>query len=125
MMIPPKDEDAAPSEIPPPGDEPGTDEEPGSGPPDAIASTRASRLWLRILPSLVILAIILVFVVQNHDDVRIRFITLSVTWPLSIALLASAALGAVLVLAIGSVRILQLRRQIHHRVPRRHGDRTA
>ncbi len=82
-----------------------------------IASTRTSRLWWRLVPSLVVLIVILVFVVQNHQDVRVSLFTLSVTWPLSIALLASAILGALLVLAIGSVRILQLRRQIRRRPP--------
>ncbi len=63
------------------------------------------------------LVVILVFIVQNHQDVRVSLFTLSVTWPLSIALLASAVLGALLVLAIGSLRIVQLRRQIHRRPP--------
>ncbi len=82
-----------------------------------IASTRTSLLWLGLLPSLVVLVVILVFIVQNHQDVRVSLFTLSVTWPLSIALLASAVLGALLVLAIGSLRIVQLRRQIHRRPP--------
>ncbi len=84
---------------------------------EVIASTRTSRLWWRLLPSLVVLVVILVFIVQNHQDVRVSLFTLSVTGPLSIALLAAAILGALLVLAIGSLRIVQLRRQIRRRRP--------
>ncbi len=80
--------------------------------PTAIQSTRTSRALVRVLPALVVLAVILVFVFQNHKDVKVSFFTLSGTLPLSVALLGSAALGALLMLALGSVRILQLRRQV-------------
>ncbi|MGC8510274.1 MAG: lipopolysaccharide assembly protein LapA domain-containing protein [Acidimicrobiales bacterium] len=95
----------------------GDGDEHATPPRAVIASTRTSRLWLRLLPSLVVLVVILVFIVQNHQDVRVSLFTLAVTWPLSIALLASAILGALLVLAIGSLRIVQLRRQIRRRPP--------
>ena len=79
---------------------------------EAIASTRASRAWIRVLPALVVLAIILVFVFQNRQNVKISFFAWSGSTPLAIGLLGAAALGALLVLALGSVRIIQLRRQV-------------
>ena len=82
-------------------------------PRESIPSTRASRAWVRVLPTLIILAIILVFVFQNSRHVRVSIFNASGTVPLSVALLGAAALGALLVLALGSVRILQLRRRVH------------
>ncbi len=105
------------ADTPDPQSEPAYDKRRATPRRTVIVSTRASRLWLRLLPSLVVLIVILVFIVQNHRDVRVQFFSFSVTWPLSITLLASAILGALLVLAIGSLRIVQLRRQIHRRPP--------
>jgi uncharacterized integral membrane protein len=89
--------------------------EPSSAPtiseesPRSIPSTRAARTWARILPALVLLALTAVFVVQNPRDAKVTFLTFSGQLPLAIALLASAALGALVVLTLGTIRILQLR----------------
>lgn len=83
--------------------------------PEPIPSTRASRAWIRVLPALIVLAILLVFIFQNGKDVKISFLGWSGTLPLSLALLASAALGMLVLLALGSVRMLQLRRQVRRK----------
>ncbi len=80
--------------------------------PAAIPSTRASRTWTRLLPVLVLFAAILLFVLQNLRSSKVRFMSLSGTLPLGVALLAAVALGALLVLTLGSVRILQLRQLV-------------
>jgi uncharacterized integral membrane protein len=77
-----------------------------------VPTTRASRAWMRIVPSLILLAIMLVFVFQNLRSTKVTFMTASGRFPLAVALLAAAALGALSVLAIGSVRIVQLRKVI-------------
>lgn len=84
-------------------------------PMDKIDSTRTSRAWSRILPALILLAIILVFVFQNLNTAKISFIMFSGTVPLALALIVAAALGGILVLTIGSIRIMQLRKIIHGR----------
>jgi uncharacterized integral membrane protein len=78
----------------------------------SIPSTRASRTWTRVLPALLLFAAILVFVLQNLRNSKVSFVSLSGTLPLGVALLAAVVLGALLVLALGSVRILQLRRLV-------------
>jgi uncharacterized integral membrane protein len=83
--------------------------------PEPIDSTRASRAWVRVLPALTVLAILLVFVFQNRKDVKISFFGWSGMLPLAVALLASAALGMLVLLALGSVRMLQLRRQVRRK----------
>ncbi len=85
-----------------------------------IAWTRVSRLWVRILPALVVLIVILVFVFQNNHPVTVKFFGASGTLALSVALLGAAVLGALLVLALGSVRIFQLRRRVRRLGRNRH-----
>ncbi|HET9058842.1 MAG TPA: lipopolysaccharide assembly protein LapA domain-containing protein [Acidimicrobiales bacterium] len=84
-----------------------------------LASTRASRAWLKVLPALAVLAVILVFVFQNAQNAKVSFVTASGKLPLGLALLGSAALGALFVLALGSIRMVQLRRAV--RRARRYG----
>jgi uncharacterized integral membrane protein len=89
------------------------------GEPDSssepILSTRTSRAWIRLLPVLVVLVIILVFVFQNSKDVKVSLFTFSGTLPLSVALLGAVILGALMALALGSLRIFQLRKQVHRK----------
>lgn len=87
-------------------------ETPQEGSYDVIASSRISRLWIRILPAIAVLVLIVVFVFQNTKDVRVRLFTFGRSMPLSVALIGAAVLGALLVLALGSARIFQLRREV-------------
>jgi uncharacterized integral membrane protein len=80
-----------------------------------ISSTRTSRAWIRILPGLVVLVVILVFVFQNPKDTKVSLFSFSGTLPLSVALLGAVILGALMAFALGSVRIFQLRRQVHRK----------
>lgn len=67
---------------------------------------------MKIVPVLVLLAVILLFVFQNLRSTKVSFATASGRLPLAVALLAAAALGGLLVFALGSVRIIQLRKVI-------------
>jgi uncharacterized integral membrane protein len=91
---------------------------------EAISSTRSSRAWIRLLPLLIVLVVILVFVFQNPKDVKVSIFSFSGTLPLSVALLGAVILGALMTLALGSVRIIQLRKQVHRksRTRRRHSS---
>ena len=116
------DEEGAPLVNPEPGDAPvqsGTESDATS---EVIASTKTSRAWIRLLPVLVVLVVILVFVFQNPKDVKVSLFTISGTLPLSVALLGAVILGALMVLALGSVRIFQLRKQVHRKRERREKD---
>jgi uncharacterized integral membrane protein len=72
-------------------------------------------LWTAVAVGLVVLAAILIFIAQNSARVRVHFLTADGELPLGVALLFAALLGAILVLAIGSVRMLQLRRVARRR----------
>ena len=92
---------------------------------EVIVSTRTSRAWIRLLPVLVVLVVILVFVFQNPEDVKVSFFTFSGTLPLSVAILGAVILGALMALALGSVRIFQLRRQIRRKSRRARGEQPS
>jgi uncharacterized integral membrane protein len=93
-----------------------------------IPATRAGRAWIRVFPALVLMAVTLTFVLQNLETAKVRFVTFSGRLPLGVALLVAAGLGAVVMLTLGSVRIVQLRRLVHrsNRVARgnAHDDRS-
>jgi putative membrane protein len=63
--------------------------------------------------------LILVFILQNLQSVDVYFLVFHWHLPLAVALLFAMVLGAVVVLAFGAERILQLRVAIR---ARRHGE---
>ena len=78
-----------------------------------VQRTRTGRLWLMLVPTLVFLILLIVFIAENGQDVEVKFFGATGTISLAVALLASAVAGAVIVLLIGTVRILQLRLATH------------
>jgi lipopolysaccharide assembly protein A len=74
-----------------------------------IEPTRTSLVWTMVGIGVVLLVAILVFILQNSQRVRMRFLMVDGTLPLGVALLFAALLGALLVLVAGAARVLQLR----------------
>jgi len=74
-----------------------------------IEPTRTSMVWTMVGIGVVLLVAILVFILQNGQRVRVRFLMVNGTLPLGAALLFAALLGALLVLVAGAARVLQLR----------------
>lgn len=73
---------------------------------------RGSRLtgtWTAFVIGIVALVVILVFILQNLQSVDLSFLSFHGRLPLAVALLFAVILGAVIVLAFGGARILQLR----------------
>jgi lipopolysaccharide assembly protein A len=74
-----------------------------------IEPTRTSIVWTMVGIGVVLLVVILVFILQNGQRVRVRFLMVDGTLQLGVALLFAALLGALLVLVAGAARVLQLR----------------
>jgi putative membrane protein len=74
-----------------------------------IEPTRTSMVWTMVGVGVVLLVAILVFILQNGQRSRVRFLMVNGTLPLGVALLFAALLGALLVLVAGAARVLQLR----------------
>ncbi|MGH7762701.1 MAG: LapA family protein [Candidatus Dormibacteraceae bacterium] len=88
---------------------------PSTGAPDVDEplpgerQTRLSGAWTAIVIGLVALVVILVFILQNQATVEVTFLVFKGHLPLAVALLFSLILGAVIVVAFGAARLLQLR----------------
>jgi uncharacterized integral membrane protein len=120
----PDDQDAPPRVISE-DERPSNESELAPATEEPIRSTRTSRAWIRLLPALVVLVVILVFVFQNPKDVKVSLFTFSGTFPLSVALLGAVILGALMALALGSLRIVQLRRQVRRKGSAIRGTRPS
>lgn len=74
-----------------------------------IQPTRTSMVWTMVGIGMFLLVAILVFILQNPQRARMRFLMVEGTLPLGVALMFAALLGALLVLVAGTARVLQLR----------------
>jgi uncharacterized integral membrane protein len=71
--------------------------------------TRLSGAWTALIVGIVALVVILIFILQNLQSAEVYFLVFHGHLPLAVALLFAMVLGAVVVLAFGGGRILQLR----------------
>ncbi|WP_346425614.1 LapA family protein [Pseudarthrobacter sulfonivorans] len=107
--------------------EPAPSPDPGQGasgiPPEnagtrsRIAVTRAGMAWAATVAALILLILLIIFIVQNQDDMTVRFIGLEGTIASGVALFIAAVGGGVLVAVAGAARILQLRSRTRHQLP--------
>ncbi|HLI16059.1 MAG TPA: lipopolysaccharide assembly protein LapA domain-containing protein [Acidimicrobiales bacterium] len=88
-----------------------------SSAPEPPARTRTSALWVAIVATLVILAVLIVFILENGQHVKVSFFGAHGHLPLGVALLAAAVVGGLFVVLVGAARIVQLR--LRHRRSRR------
>lgn len=93
---------------------------PSGGAVPAVPATRASAVWTAVVVGLVLLAVVLVFILQNLQDVDVSFFGARWRIPLGVDLLLAAVLGGLVTVTAGAVRLLQLRR-----VARRHAKGRA
>jgi uncharacterized integral membrane protein len=101
----------------PPKDQPGLEPYPGE------LNTRLSGAWTALVVGIIGLVLLLVFILQNLQNVELSFLVFHGRLPLAIALLFAVLLGAVIVLAFGGARIMQLRRVA--RQSRRQGGKAS
>jgi len=90
--------------------------------PHGTGRTRVSAVWIWVLAGAVVLALLLVFILQNTRSVKISFFTANGTLPLGVALLLAAIGGLLLAGVVASLRIWQLRHRLtgQRRLARRH-----
>ncbi len=82
---------------------------PGQEPYPGEQHTRLSGAWTALVIGLLGLVLLLVFILQNLQNVELSFLIFHGHLPLAIALLFAVILGAIIVLGFGAARILQLR----------------
>ena len=86
--------------------------------------TRLSGAWTAVVIGLAALVVILVFILQNQENVEVTFLFFKGRLPLAVALLFALILGGVIVLSFGAARILQLR-MVAGRARRQSGPRST
>jgi len=100
-----------PDRAPSPGATGAGPEVPPAAPPVQTAvppRTRVSGIWVASIAAVVVL-LLLIFILQNGERVKINIFGANPTLPLGVALLLAAVLGALLVALIGVARVVQLR----------------
>jgi uncharacterized integral membrane protein len=82
----------------------------------AIGFTRAGALWSSLIAGFVILIVLLIFITQNTAPTDFRFLGFHWSLPLGVAILLAAVVGGLITVAVGTARIVQLRRAAkkHH-----------
>jgi uncharacterized integral membrane protein len=72
--------------------------------------TQSRRLGVGAIVSLAGAALLLIFIVQNSDKVRLDFLAWTFTWPLWLLTIVSAVLGAMVWFGLGIMRRHQRRK---------------
>ncbi|OBK23049.1 hypothetical protein A5634_06300 [Mycobacterium asiaticum] len=98
--------------VPSPQARPKTPEERSRPAPKDRASTftRAGALWGALTGGFLILILLLVFITQNMSSASFAFLGWRWTLPLGVAMLVAAIGGGLITVAVGTARMVQLRR---------------
>jgi uncharacterized integral membrane protein len=80
-----------------------------------VRHTRISTAWATVVLATALGITLVDFIVQNTRSVRIEFFSANGRIPVSVALLAAALAGAVIVLIVGMSRTTQLRLVLRRR----------
>lgn len=86
----------------------------GSTESHKVAGSMAGSTWVGLIIGAVILILLLVFILQNLDSVRLSLFAWEWNFPIGVGMLIAAIGGALVMGCVGGVRMLQLRRQISH-----------
>jgi putative membrane protein len=107
--------DAAP--VPPSGESAGQGNPASSSaqPRQRVRGTRTGRVWVGVCAAALITVALIIFMIQNTHTVQVTFLGMTGTTSLALMLIIAAVGGILLVLVLGSARILQLRHSIRKR----------
>jgi uncharacterized integral membrane protein len=89
-----------------------------AGEPPVIPSTRTASAWVSLAAGMVFLVVVLVFILQNLDTIRVTFFWVHWRIPLALDLLFATVLGGLIVFTAGSLRMLQLRKAARRQAKR-------
>jgi lipopolysaccharide assembly protein A len=83
-------------------------------PPGGTGRTRVSGVRTAVIGGVVVLALLLVFILENTRPVKVSYFGARGTIPLGVALLLAVVGGVLLSGALGSLRIWQLRHRLNN-----------
>ncbi|GAB3216765.1 LapA family protein [Mycolicibacterium hippocampi] len=79
-------------------------------PESAVKFTKAAAMWGSLVLGFLVLIVLLIFIAQNTESAEFAFLGWHWSLPLGVAILFAAVAGGLLTVAVGAVRIHQLRR---------------
>ncbi len=83
--------------------------------PDSRAGfTKAAAMWTALILGFLILIVLLIFIAQNTTTTAFQFLGWHWSLPLGVAILFAAVAGGLITVAVGAVRMFQLRRAAKH-----------
>jgi uncharacterized integral membrane protein len=85
---------------------------PGRPAKDPLRGSRTGGVYVALGVAALVLVLLVVFIVQNTQSVRVSYLGWEGSAPLAAALLIAAVAGMVLALVTGSLRLLQVRRRV-------------
>ena len=93
---------------------PATPARPAKGPkqPSAVKGSFAGGTWIALIAGALLLIVLLVFIMQNQNQVDLVLFAWNFRFPAGIGFLLAAIGGALIMALVGGVRMFQLRRQI-------------
>lgn len=77
-----------------------------------VKSSFAGGTWVALIVGALLLIALLVFILQNQQQVELTLFAWAFTVPAGVGFLLAAILGALIMAMVGIVRMYQLRRQI-------------
>lgn len=77
-----------------------------------VKGSVAGGTWAALIVGALLLIVLIVFILQNQQEVEITFLQWTVHFPAAIAYLISAITGALIMALVGGWRIIELRRQV-------------
>lgn len=79
---------------------------------DGHDSGPGAGVWATLIVGILVLIMLLVFILQNMDDVSINYLPWTFALPLGVAMLLAAIAGALVMGLVGSVRLFALNRRV-------------
>lgn len=80
--------------------------------PSAVKGSFAGGTWIALIAGALLLIVLLVFIMQNQNQVDLVLFAWNFRFPAGIGFLLAAIGGALIMALVGGVRMFQLRRQI-------------
>ena len=77
-----------------------------------VGKSIAGSTWVALIIGAILLILLLVFIMQNQENVQLQLFAWEMTFPIGAGMLIAAITGALIMALVGGVRIMQLRRQV-------------
>ena len=70
-------------------------------------------VWASLFVGVILMILLLVFIIQNNVSTKFDYFTWQFSLPLGVAMLLAALAGALIRALVGSVRMIQMRWELH------------